>query len=69
MKLEQEAKAKQRAMSQELQYAVFDAMKIVTCTPEEVAAVARFSAEFERVRGLVNSQRLAVIDPRKFRYR
>jgi len=44
-------------------------MKIVTCTPEEVAAVARFSAEFERVRGLVNSQRLAVIDPRKFRYR
>jgi len=62
--LELEAKAKQSAMSQEIQYAVFDAMKISdddrkvfdaiferaeplqTRTPEEDAAMERFSSEF-----------------------
>jgi hypothetical protein len=75
LKLEQEAKAKETAMSQEIQYAVFDAMKIgdddwklldaiadrgetlQTCTPQEEAAVERFSAEFERAYDLVSGQR------------
>ena len=37
------------------------------CTTEEDAAVERFSAEFERAYELVNSQRLAVIDPSRVR--
>jgi hypothetical protein len=77
LKLEQEAKAKEIAISQEIQSTVFDAMKISeddrklldaivdrgeplqTSTPQEEAAVERFSAEFERAYGLVSGQRQA----------
>ena len=83
LKLEQEAKAKETAMSQEIQYAVFDAMKIgnddwklldpiadrgetlQTCTPQEEAAVERFSAEFERAHELVMGLRRAAESKRR----
>jgi hypothetical protein len=73
LKLEQEAKAKGFAISQEIQYAVFGAMKIrdddwklldaiadrgehlQTRTPQEEAALERFSAEFERAYKLLSS--------------